>query len=60
MLPIGWGIDGYMELNPDWKGSLEAMAAAAWCMDDDAEEDTEGGGGGGTEPGAGPGVEGES
>ena len=29
MLPMGWGMEGYMELNPDWKGSLEAMDAAA-------------------------------
>lgn len=28
MLPIGWGIEGYIELKLDWKGSLDAMAAA--------------------------------
>ncbi len=29
MLEMGCGIDGYIELKPDWKGSLEAMTAAA-------------------------------
>jgi len=29
MLQIGWGIDGYIELKPDWNGSRDAMAAAA-------------------------------
>jgi hypothetical protein len=29
MLQIGCGIEGYIELKPDWKGSLDAMAAAA-------------------------------
>ena len=26
---MGWGIEGYIELKPDWKGSLEAITAAA-------------------------------
>ncbi len=44
MLPMGCGMDGYMELNPDWKGSLDAaMAAAACCMDEaEAATDDEG------------------
>ncbi len=29
MLQMGCGMDGYIELKPDWKGSLEAMTAAA-------------------------------
>ena len=29
MLPIGCGMDGYIELKPDWNGNLEAIAAAA-------------------------------
>ena len=29
MLEMGCGIDGYIELKPDWKGSLEAITAAA-------------------------------
>ena len=72
MEPMGCGMDGYMELNPDWNGSLDAIAAAAaCCMEEDEEVATEdtgvvaapgcvGGGWAGTAAGAaGPGVEGE-
>lgn len=37
---MGCGIDGYIGLNPDWKGSLDAMAM------DVADDETGGGGGG--------------
>ena len=39
---MGCGIEGYMGLNPDWKGSLEAMAI------DVADDEAGGGGGSGT------------
>ena len=26
---MGWGIEGYIELNPDWKEKREAIAEAA-------------------------------
>lgn len=37
---MGCGIDGYIGLNPDWNGSLEAMAMA----EEDVEAGTDGGG----------------
>lgn len=47
MVPMGCGMDGYMELNPDWNGSREAMAAAA------ALDVTEAGPGDSMDPGVG-------
>ncbi len=59
MLPIGCGIEWYMELNPaaaEWKGSLAeaAMAEADAAVTDGTEEDD------GLETATGPGVDGES
>ena len=31
---MGWGMEGYMELNPDWNGSLDAAMAAEAAMDE--------------------------
>lgn len=50
MLPIGWGIEGYIELNPDWNENLEAAMAAAAEDEDDVTT---------AEGGVGPGVAGE-
>ena len=44
---MGCGIDGYIGLNPDWNGSLEAMAMA----EEDVEAGTDGGGTGVEDPG---------
>ena len=45
MLPIGCGIDGYIELNPDWNGNLAALAAAiaAELAAEDADPAADGG-----------------
>ena len=48
---MGCEIDGYMGLNPAWKGSLEAWMEA---MADDEDDEAGGGGGGG---GGGTGVD---
>ena len=41
MLPIGWGMDGYIELNPaELKGSRDAAIAFAAAMAADEWEDT--------------------
>ena len=39
---MGWGIEGYIELNPDWKENLEAIAEAA-AADEAADTDEAGG-----------------
>ena len=42
---MGCEIEGYMGLNPAWKGSLDAWMEA---MADDEDDEAGGGGGGGT------------
>ena len=36
MLPMGCGMEGYIELKPGWNGSLEAMEEAATLEEEEA------------------------
>lgn len=53
MEPMGCGIEGYIELNPDWNGNLDAMEAM------EAAEDEAAAAAAAADGGVGIGVEGE-